>query len=191
VLRDDGLLIFTYHHSRPEGWRCVLHALAGAGFVIVAVHPIKAEMSVAALKSQAKEPIDYDVIMVCRKTQNRGAILPRRFGSVLKEATTDAVAQEVRLRACNRPISRNDVRIVLMAQVLRQLSNQPVTSPDPIKEHEAELETAIDAVYVSGTHADFPAERPEVRGGKNGNRRKRLKGTDASPSPGRRRALDN
>ena len=32
VLKEDGLLAFTYHHSRPEGWRCVLQALMQAGF---------------------------------------------------------------------------------------------------------------------------------------------------------------
>lgn len=151
VLRDDGLLIFTYHHSRPEGWRCVLHALADAGFVVVAAHPIKAEMSVAAPKAQAREPIDYDIIMVCRKRQTDQALLPVEFGSVLKAATTDAGRQAARLRACKRPMSRNDARIILlMSQVLLHLSNQPVTSADPIREHEAELERAIDGVYAGG-----------------------------------------
>ena len=117
VLRDDGLLIFTYHHSRPEGWRCVLRALTNAGFVIVAVHPIKAEMSVAAPKTQAKEPIDHDIIMVCRKRGSDGTLLPLDFESVLKEATTDALGQVARLRACKRPLSRNDARVILMAQV--------------------------------------------------------------------------
>jgi putative DNA methylase len=148
VLSDDGLLIFTYHHSRPEGWRCVLHALTDAGFVIVAVHPIKAEMSVAAPKTQAKEPIDYDIIIVCRKRQKNGAILPLGFVSVLEEATTDALKQVARLRVSKRPLSRNDARIILMSQVLLYLSNQPVTSSDPINEHAAELERSIDSVYA-------------------------------------------
>jgi adenine-specific DNA methylase len=148
VLRDDAPLIFTYHHSRPEGWRSVLHALGDAGFVIVAVHPIKAEMSVAAPKTQAKEPIDYDIIIVCRKQGNHRARLPLEFESVLKEATTDALGQAARLRACKRPMSRNDARVILMSQVLLHLSNQPVKSGDPIREHEAELERAINAVYA-------------------------------------------
>jgi adenine-specific DNA methylase len=147
VLHDEGLLIFTYHHSRLEGWRCVLHALADAAFVIVAVHPIKAEMSVAAPKAQAKEPIDYDIIIVCRKQRHEGTLRPLRFECVLKEATKDALAQVERLRACKRPLSRNDVRVILMSQVLLSLSNQPVTSHDPIVDHEPELERAIDAVY--------------------------------------------
>jgi adenine-specific DNA methylase len=148
VLRDDGLLIFTYHHSRPEGWRCVLDALAGAGFMVVAVHPIKAELSVAAPKAQAKEPINYDIIIVCRKRVTDGAVSALDFESVLKEATTAGLAQVARLRVCNRPLSRNDARVILMSQVLLHLSNQPVTSRDPIGEHSAELERAIDAVYA-------------------------------------------
>ena len=67
VLSDDGVLVFTYHHSRSEGWSSVLHALMKAGFGISAALPIKAEMSVAMPKHQAKEPIDLDIVLVCRK----------------------------------------------------------------------------------------------------------------------------
>ena len=149
VLRDDALLIFTYHHSRSEGWRSVLHSLTDAGFVVVAVHPIKAEMSVAAPKSQAKEPIDYDIIVVCRKQDNHGALLSLDFDSILKIATTDALEQVARLRVFQRPLSRNDARVILMSQVLLQLSKQPDATGDPISKHDSELEQAIDAVYVA------------------------------------------
>ena len=76
VLRDDGLLIFTYHHSRPEGWHCVLRALTGASFVIVAVHPIKAEMSVAAPKDAGQGAYRFDIIIVCRKRQKNDPAVP-------------------------------------------------------------------------------------------------------------------
>src|SRR5690606_16435522 len=65
VLKDDGLLVFSYHHSRDEGWTSVCDAVLGAGFSFVAAQPVKAEMSVAAPKTQAKEPIDIDVMLVC------------------------------------------------------------------------------------------------------------------------------
>ena len=147
VLRDEGPLIFTYHHSRPEGWSCVLHALTQAGFLIAAAHPIKSELSVAAPKSQAKQPIDYDIIIVCRKRGTRPEAPPRDFASVLSEATTNGIAQVARLRACKRPLSRNDARVILMAQVLLGLSGQPAAGGDPIGGHTAELERSIDAVY--------------------------------------------
>ncbi len=48
VLSRDGLLIFTYHQSRADGWTSLAEAVVGAGFDVVNAHPLKAEMSVAA-----------------------------------------------------------------------------------------------------------------------------------------------
>lgn len=123
VLKDDGLLAFTYHHSRPEGWRCVLQALMQAGFGITAAHPIKAEMSVAMPKQQAKEPIDLDIILVCRKRVRLEA--HRWNGDLWGTVALPAQAQVSRLRAANRKLSRNDIRIIVMAQLLLQLSRSP------------------------------------------------------------------
>ena len=121
VLRPDGLLVFTYHHSRAEGWRSVLEALVSAGFAITAAHPIKAEMSVAMPKQQAKEPIDLDVILVCRKRESVRENVPQ-FKSVLPDAVRTATYQIARLNNACRKLSRNDVRVVLTAQVIAHLS---------------------------------------------------------------------
>ena len=123
VLKDDGLLAFTYHHSRPEGWRCVLQALIQAGFGISAAHPIKSEMSVAMPKLQTKEPIDLDIIIVCRKRSQLEA--HQWNGDLCGTVAPPATAQANRLRASGRRLSRNDVRIIVTAQLLRQLSRSP------------------------------------------------------------------
>ena len=120
VLKRDGLLVFTYHHSRGEGWRSILRALMEAGFGIVATHPVKAEMSVATPKHQAKEPIDLDIILVCRKR----ATLPARLVSaeLWNHVSAAAFDQVHRLRTAGRRLSRNDVRIIVMGHLLRELS---------------------------------------------------------------------
>lgn len=119
VLKDDGLLVFTYHHSRAEGWASILAALMDAGFVIAAAHPIKSEMSVATPKHQAKEPIDLDMILVCRKRdQGAGDFDSNLWGEVMSVARH----QVARLRATGRWLSRNDLRIIVMAQLVRRLS---------------------------------------------------------------------
>ncbi|MBF0348376.1 MAG: DUF1156 domain-containing protein [Magnetococcales bacterium] len=120
VLKDEGIFVFTYHHSRSEGWRSVLHALMTANFCITAVHPIKAEMSVAVPKHRTREPINLDIIVVCRKR----AELMRycRHGDLWDAVIPIANAQVWRLKEAGRRLSRNDVRIVVMAQVLRSLS---------------------------------------------------------------------
>lgn len=121
ALRPDGLLIFTYHHSRPEGWEAVLRALVQGGFAVAAAHPIKAEMSVAAPKQQAREPIDLDIILVCRKRKLGSGSSPRAR-QILEEAEAVATRQLARLNAAGRRLSRNDVRVVVSAQVVSLLS---------------------------------------------------------------------
>ena len=123
VLRPTGLLVFTYHHSRAEGWRSVLEAVVEAGFRIVATHPIKSEMSVAMPKHQAKEPIDLDVIVVCRKILEAPR-LRRSLGQIVNLATEEASQQVSRLNGVARKLSRNDIRVILMAQIIKHLSWQ-------------------------------------------------------------------
>lgn len=121
VLKNGGLLVFTYHHSRPEGWQSVLDALTGAGFIIVAAHPIKAEMSVAAPKSQAREPIDLDIIIVCRRREDVRT-RPSAHDVAWKRCMDVAGDQIDRLRRVGRHLSRNDIRVIVTAQVIRFLS---------------------------------------------------------------------
>jgi len=153
VLKDDGLLAFTYHHSRPEGWRCVLQALMEAEFGISAVHPIKAEMSVAMPKLQAKEPIDLDIILVCRK---RGGLKTHCWnGDLRRTVAPSAQAQADRLRASGRRLSRNDVRIIVMAQLLRQISLSPTleTALHRLDTSNGETELLIDNIHAVGVGA--------------------------------------
>ena len=151
VLKDSGVLAFTYHHSRSEGWRSVLFALIKAGFWITAAHPIKAEMSVAMPKQQAKEPIDLDVILVCRKQSQ----LERHEWNVESWpiVTMVAMKQVQRLRSSGRRLSRNDVRVIVMAQLLRRLSMShcPETALPLLKVGGAEIESTITKLHGERT----------------------------------------
>jgi adenine-specific DNA methylase len=150
VLRSDGLLVFTYHHSRAEGWRCVLEALVKAGFGIVATHPIKAEMSVATPKRQAREPIDLDIILVCRKRQAITGKAPTA-ALLIDDTAQEAVAQMTRLNNSGRALSRNDVRVIFMAQIIKRLSWKPslVESVHYLDTDQTVIDNAIDHLYRS------------------------------------------
>ena len=117
VLRDDGLLVFTYHHSRADGWTSLAEAVVGAGFDVVNAHPLKSEMSVAAPKSQAKEPIQLDVVLVCRK---READHRRKMdgGAAIREAVEHGAAKARRLVSCGLTLSVNDRRVIVISQFL-------------------------------------------------------------------------
>ena len=121
ILHKRGLLVFTYHHSRENGWIAVADAVLGAGFSIVQSHPVKAEMSVAVPKSQAKQPINLDVILVCRnRAQDPRPALTHR--AALSAAASTATAQVRRFNVAGRRLSRNDVRVVMLSRVLVELS---------------------------------------------------------------------
>ena len=114
VLKDDGLLVFSYHHSRSEGWTALASAILDAGFVVVNSQPVKAEMSVGTPKSQAKEPIQFDIVIVCRK---RESATSKPSGSKL-DAVVTAQEKLHRLQVAGFTLSRNDRRIVQYGQLL-------------------------------------------------------------------------
>lgn len=147
VLKDDGILAFTYHHSRSEGWSSVLRALSKAGLVVTASQPIKAEMSVAMPKQQAKEPIDLDIVVVCRK---RGYVEPKDHETIPWEDVERLARNQIaRFRSTGRKLSRNDVRIIVMGQLLKSLSSHSSfdKSYDMLVEADQDIENLIEALH--------------------------------------------
>lgn len=117
VLKDDGLLTFTYHHSRGESWHSLAQAVLGADFVVVNSQPVKAEMSVATPVSAAKDPIACDIVPVCRRaatthvarTKQRAVLAGRR--------------QLARLTASGFKPSRGDRMVVEFGQLLTMVAS--------------------------------------------------------------------
>lgn len=121
VLKDNGLLVFTYHHSREEGWSSVARAVLDAGFKFVKAQPVKSEMSVAVPKSQSKHPIDLDIIMVCRKDLN-GSLVKKSENTCFDEATEECRELNFRFNNDGRYLSQGDIKVILLAKLLIQLS---------------------------------------------------------------------
>ncbi|MGA2748322.1 MAG: DNA methyltransferase [Verrucomicrobiota bacterium] len=117
VLKDDGLLVFSYHHSRSDGWTALADAVVGAGLSFVNCHPVKAEMSVAAPKSQAKEPIQLDVVLVCRKQAADNRTLTESK-TAFQRAVEHATAKGNRLKEAGLTLSVNDRRVIVISQFL-------------------------------------------------------------------------
>jgi putative DNA methylase len=66
VLKDEGLLVFTFHHGAAEAWDALAQALQAGGFAIQRIWPVHAEMDVG-VPILGKESIKFDAILVCRK----------------------------------------------------------------------------------------------------------------------------
>lgn len=77
VLKDDGVLAFTFHHSRFEAWAQLARALKEAGFVVKAAYPVYGELSRSKVKAQSKAPIHIDIVLFCVKAKS---VAPRSTG---------------------------------------------------------------------------------------------------------------
>ncbi|MDB5143670.1 MAG: adenine-specific methylase [Mucilaginibacter sp.] len=114
VLKDDGLLVFSYHHSREQGWDAVADALDQAGLYVVNAHPVKAEMSGAKPKVQAKSPIQLDIMVICRKkiyNVNRQTISINSAKAIAEEKVH-------RLKKAGFVLSSNDEMVIYYGQYL-------------------------------------------------------------------------
>jgi len=116
VLKDNGLFIFTYHHSRHEGWTAVHRAIRHAGFVCTQAYPIKAEMSVSMPLQQNTSPIHLDLILVCRKDQKDSKA--NSNGGELFSALNLAKVQISMLKKVGIKVSLGDAKVILMGRFL-------------------------------------------------------------------------
>jgi len=147
VLKPGGVLAFTYHHSRPEGWTSLARAIYDAGFSVVKAHPVKAEMSVATPKSQAKDPIQLDVILVCRK-QEEDSRDRREPSEILDLADALARSKLARLASLGLSLSRNDCRVTLLSQFLSLLGPADASGAEfAVASSETALEQMADGIF--------------------------------------------
>ncbi len=116
--------------------RPLADAMLGAGFTVVNSQPVKAEMSVATPKSQAKDPIQLDIILVCRKQTVAHISRPS-----MSQATESAKAKITRLLTAGFQLSHNDRKIVLFGQLLTTLR-----SPDDMEQIARHAEIQLDDV---------------------------------------------
>jgi hypothetical protein len=67
LLKDGGIMAFTFHHNEDSAWIDVLMALFNAGYVLVATYPIRSDETKGDSGAFGSRKIEYDIIHVCRK----------------------------------------------------------------------------------------------------------------------------
>ncbi|NOT61689.1 MAG: DUF1156 domain-containing protein [Acidobacteria bacterium] len=151
ILKPEGLLTFTYHHSRADGWTALVEALFDAGFAVINAHPVKAEMSVAVPKSQAKEPIQLDIIFVCRQRAET-ACAALSLDEALAQAAQRTSAKAARLASSGLTLSQNDRLIIAISQFIVALG----TSENAVMVNEALTERRADLTALAAAINEPP-----------------------------------
>ncbi len=123
-LKDDGLMIFTFHHSEERAWESLLSAVCDAGFEIDSVYPIHGE-SESSLHLMGKQAIAYDLIHVCKKRPPYAAITSRSWAGIRQEIRRRS-RKEIQMieegRYGGEPLSPGDVNMILIGKCLELYS---------------------------------------------------------------------
>ncbi len=127
VLKDDGVIAFSFHHSRPDAWAAIHEAISESGLDVVAAHPIHAELRAASPKTAATDPISLDAILVCKKQASRGAPVSEHDAC----AQGDTLAK--RLSDAGMRLSRADVFVARSCQLLIGLSQRKATPTEALE----------------------------------------------------------
>jgi hypothetical protein len=144
VLKDDGLMVFTFHHERTKAWASTLRAILEAHdkgwprFIVSAIYPVRSEARVGV----HGEGIRYDIIIVCRKTVEE----PERISWEKLKDKIHERAREVleRLWLSDRDLRDEDMFVVAMGKCLEVYSWH---YPNVFKDgRRVEVEEAVDGI---------------------------------------------
>lgn len=108
VLKDDGILVFTFHHAKTWAWSGIRKALQGSGFCITATPIIRSEGRTGFKKGRNTS---YDVCVVCRKQE--------RCLNIDNALSLGSYTKTVRLlKKLDSTIGASDIFTVVMSKYL-------------------------------------------------------------------------
>jgi len=174
VLKDDGLLVFTFHHEKPKAWAAVLDAVLQAGFDIKRVWTYHSEKT-----GSLHTGIRFDTVIVARKRV--GETAEASWASLQDEIVGEVQDELKRLLENGANISPEDVFVIVMGKALAVYSRhyprvmregKQVSLEEAIEDIEALVDEQIDAYYgmivptwldpVSRIYCQTLAHRPAV-----------------------------
>lgn len=119
VLKDDGLLVFTFHHREGDRWTGLLRSLFDAGFYLVAAYPTHSE-ALNSIVIQATKGITYDIVHVCRKRP--AELQPIPWSRLRREVQREAREQLKEIERDKDVLPGPDVQMILLGKALKLFS---------------------------------------------------------------------
>ncbi len=139
VLKDEGLLIFTFHHNKLWAWESIGKVLLDSGFYVSATPIVRSEGKSGFHSSKGN--IRYDCIFVCRKRPNKW---DKDSWIILKEVILkDAIGWTKRTLNSGMLITEVDIFTIIMGKTIEYYTkafpniknhNDPITLGEALYE---------------------------------------------------------
>lgn len=128
VLKDDGLLIFSFHDRSLDSWKSLLESICDAGFNLIKSYPLHAETRTGAHTSN-KNSIALDIMLICSKTKKEQLTIicnaeneKNAYRKALQE--TESILQ--RLITIGAEITVPDIENIFISQYFCACSSQRI-----------------------------------------------------------------
>ncbi|MGB8216261.1 MAG: hypothetical protein WCE94_03075 [Candidatus Methanoperedens sp.] len=117
LLKDGGIMAFTFHHSDDAPWIDVLKALFDAGYFLVATYPVRSDESKGESSQFGSRKIEYDIIHVCRKRLKEGE--PVSWARMRRWVKSEAQRlKELLEHTHGKELPESDLRVILRGKSL-------------------------------------------------------------------------
>jgi adenine-specific DNA methylase len=114
ALKDNGTLVFTYHHSDEESWGELLESLCENEFEVTATYPINSDLH----KFIGGESVSFDIVIVARPTEERTPISWRRLRIDIMNRLDEIQAELEE----NRDLAEGDIGVIEMGACFSEYS---------------------------------------------------------------------
>jgi putative DNA methylase len=115
VLKDEGLLIFTFHHNKTWAWEGIGRLLLEAGFYVSATPIVRSEGKSGFHSSEGN--IRYDCVLVCRKAPSWTYGI-WQTAAIKDLILRDAVCWTQRTLDSGMPVNEVDVFTIVMGKTI-------------------------------------------------------------------------
>lgn len=127
VLKDDGVLVFTFHHTFWAAWLALKKALEEAGFKVVATHIVRSE-GVTGFRKKGR--INHDACIVCRKAMTPQTKKSSVDAQIVAKEIAEHVAEKVaKLLRLNGGLTDADLKLFIYTEAM-MYNYQTVSSLD-------------------------------------------------------------
>jgi adenine-specific DNA methylase len=114
VLKQDGEMVFTYHHNENEAWSVILEALIRSGFTVTGAYPVQSEMPNNPHISDL-DNAEYDILVYANKEQADEEITLTELRQNLFFELQDMAAEE---RERHEDLSKADLGVILRGKCM-------------------------------------------------------------------------
>ena len=162
VLKDEGFMVFTFHHSKPWAWAGLLWSILESGFTVDAIYPVTSEQKTPIHRGGA----GYDIPCVCRKRRGESGV-EATLGRIKGEVYQEVLDLFRGYRAQGKGLSDEDVFVILMGKCLQVFSRyypkvygddgQPVKGEEGIRKALEDMADMVDTVIKEEDWRELPA----------------------------------